>query len=333
MWEFEPQVQKAWAEVDTGLRDLAEPLSTQWQEDCAALEARCGNTRIADLLSHRDMFPSAPLIWWAAAAFEYPDQAVLHDLTVGAFYAYLFIRLQDDVMDGQARTNGGLLVGNICLERFHYLYRRHFAAQHPFWSLWQQLMRDYAATTLWELRRRRAKRRAYTSTDLERLGEKFIPAAAPPAAVAYLARRHKQIAPITDLVACLGRALQLVNDHTGIVHDFKTHNYTAVISDILIGVKQDRVLEERVFAEKTLTTDALSKNLRRAQLYFNRAQTVSNHLGFKHTTHYIEAHQKALKKELIRLDTVTRRALDLKRDDTAAKSNRREVIDQLQIGG
>jgi hypothetical protein len=320
MWQFEREVKAAWSRVDEHLSSLERPLSTQWKEDSTALAERHRARRVSDLLTNRDMFPSIPLIWWMGEALGVEDHQVMADLSEGAFYGYLYFRLQDDVMDEQARNTGGLLVANVCIERFHEIYRRHFALDSNFWPLWRQLIQTYSATTLWELRRRFDTRRIYTSNDLERLGDKFIPAAAPPVAVACLAGREDVTGEVVELVKCLGRGLQLVNDHKGIAHDFRTRNYTAVISEILMGVDQDRAAEEAAFPQKTLTTEALSKNLFRSRLYFKRACDIAQQLGSSHASRYVEEHLCYLADELERVAGMRKKALALRDADEAASS-------------
>jgi len=318
MWRFDTRVQAVWCAVETYLRELPEPLPSQWQEDEHGMTTRCGVDRIRELTGNREMFPSAPMIWWTAEAVGYEDQEKVHRLCEGALLAYLYFRLQDDVVDGHAASPGGLLTGNLCLDRFHALYRSIFAPDHPLWKLWNEVLATYSATTLWELRGRRHRRRDFSTADISRLGDKFIPVLAPCAGVAYLAHREDVILDLRELVLHLGSGLQLLNDHKGIAHDFRTRNYTSVISDILRGVPQVRELESASFPRNALTSAAMERNLQRSTRCFALARQSAIRLRMVHALDYIEENTSYLDAEIHRLSGLRAKAKDLERRDAAA---------------
>lgn len=321
MWRFEKEVKAAWKEADSWIKNAGGSIAAQWEQDSNAIAHRCRSTDFSDLLTNRNMFPSIPLIHWVADALNWKDASAIYELSTGAFLAYMFIRLQDDVMDGQAGSTGGLLVGNICLDGFYLRYQNFFGSNHPFWKLWRDLMQRYSETTLWELRKRNDKRRIFSTSDLERLGEKFIPAAAPAAAVAQLAGEPGLIQPILDLTESLGRGLQLVNDHTGLAHDFETGNYTSVINDILLGVPQMREIEEMAFPRRTLVTDAMERNLRRSRIFFRCAVTIAHHNRIPHLAEYAAEHEQYLDEEIHRLAIIRNRAREIDEEETVNPLN------------
>lgn len=308
MWRFEKEVQAAWAAADKWVRDKEGAIAEQWHNDSTQLALRYNSRCISELLSHRDMYPSIPVIYWVADAVGWHNSSALFDISTGAFLAYLFIRLQDDIMDSQAETTGGLLVGNVCLEGFYHLYRKHFSSSHDFWRVWKELMERYSESTLWEFCRRQKERESFSTSDLERLGDKFLPAAAPAAAVAYLAGADHLIEPIIDLTTSLGRGLQLVNDHTGLIHDFETGNYTSVINDILWGVPKNRKMEELAFPHRTLVTDAMERNLRRSRIFFRCAVGTAQKHKIPHVSEYVSEHEQYLDGEISRLEGIREQA-------------------------
>ena len=109
MWRHEKPVQAVWDTVEEFFRRLPDPLPRQWLEDEHTLAVRCSAKRVRDLTGHREMFPTLPLIWWTADAVDYTDEETIHRLGEGALLAYLYLRFQDDVMDGHASSPGGLL--------------------------------------------------------------------------------------------------------------------------------------------------------------------------------------------------------------------------------
>ena len=335
MWRFEEAVRAAWKESLDVVTQGGEVIARQLREDLHSITARAGCDDLTQILSHREMFPSIPLIYWTADAVGFGDEEVLQDLAVGAFLAYFYIRFQDDVLDDHAGSPGGLLVGNVCLEGFYSRYRKHFPSHHPFWRIWADLLARYTQTTLWELRRRGKKRRVFTTADLERLGDKFLPATAPPAAVALLADRPELIASLEEIVGSLGRGLQLVNDHTGLMHDFKTHNYTAVICDILLGVPPLREMEELSFPQRTLTTDAMERNLRRSKVFFKCASTEAHRSGVSYVTAYSAEHEAYIEGEIRRLQAMRRevRQLDEMETENSMECLHQKALPQALQGG
>ena len=315
MWRFEKEVQAAWSAADKWVKDKEGAIAEQWNNDSTQLAMRYNSRSISELLSHKDMYPSIPVIYWVADAVGWHDSSALFDISTGAFLAYLFIRLQDDIMDSQAETTGGLLVGNVCLEGFYSRYRKHFPSDHNFWEVWNDLMERYSESTLWELRKRKEERVVFSTCDLEKLGDKFLPAAAPPAAVAYLSGDDHLIEPIIELTTSLGRGLQLVNDHTGLVHDFETGNYTSVINDILWGVPKNRRMEELAFPHRTLITDAMERNLRRSKIFFRCATATAQKHKIPHVSEYVSQHEQYLNGEIARLECIREQARAMDREE------------------
>jgi len=319
MWRFEEQTVRAWTNARHFLDGLPEPLAAQWHTQERALVSRVNFDDFDRLPTLLGLFPSLPLVWWAAQTLGFHDEQTCHDLALGAALEYLSFRFQDDVLDDH--TSGeALLLGNVCREEFARLYQPHFPASHPFWGLWREWMTSFSATTLWEIVEHRHQRNPYTSTDLDRLGEKFIPAAAPPAAVAFLADRPDLIHQIKEFVLTLGSGLQLINDHRGIAHDFATDNYTALITDILLGVPKIRAFEKAAFPNRALTSNAMERNLLRANIYLDQARHMAKAMGFKEATAYIDEHTRFLAEERQRLDAMRQTADGMSKQDHAERA-------------
>ncbi len=309
-WRIDERLLTAWKQADEDLSALPSPLGAMWRTYERALAERAAVSNLAQALLSAQAFPSLPLVWWTARLVGLDDESVIEDLTYGALMGYLFIRIQDDVLDGHTRSEN-LLVGNAAQERFQEVYRRHLPSDHPFWSVWLGCLVEFSAATAWEIQSHRNRRTAFTTPDLDRLGEKFLPAAAPPAAVAFLGGRDDLVRPLRELVITLGSGLQLVNDHRGIRHDFEIGNYTAVISDILVSVPKVRLAEELAFPNKALTTDAIERNLRRARIYFERSRQLGADMGLFQVAEYTAEHIEELEEELNRMARIRIEALSM----------------------
>lgn len=317
MWRFEAELNNVWNTVEQYLEGLAHPLPDQWKDDEEGLCARCKVSSMRELTRNREMFPSIPMIWWTGHAMNLTDPNVLHDLSTGALLAYLYFRFQDDVMDGHARTAGGLLTGNLCMNRFHRIYQGYLQEEHLFWDLWEEVLSAYSATTLWEARNHRKRRQFFTTPDLARLGEKFIPVLAPCAGVAFLAGRVSSIPDLKELILLMGTGLQLINDYKGIEHDFHTRNYTSVISDVLMGVPEVPELESAMFPRRAMVSEALEQNLLRSGLFFEQARYTAQRLGMEHAVFYIQENLDHLSEEMQRVSSMRATAREMELGDLA----------------
>jgi len=299
-WRIDERILTAWRRVDEDLTALPGPLGSLWHQYATTLAHRAAVEDLSKALQRPEAFPSLPLLWWTASLVGFEDEQALDELSYGTLMGYLFIRIQDDVLDGHTKSEN-LLVANAAQERFQEVFRRHFGTKHRFWDIWLSWLVDFSAATAWEIQEHRNRRQTFTTPDLDRLGEKFLPAAAPPAALAFTAGRDELVRPIRELVTTLGSGLQLINDHRGIRHDFETNNYTAVITDILVTVPKIRLAEELAFPNRALTTDAMERNLRRARIYLERAADLGRAMGMSQVAAYVQEHQEAILVELERL--------------------------------
>ena len=287
MWRYDKQLDRNLKQITSWIYALGEPFDAEWRRYLKRLSARAVGGDVFKGLTSPLAFPSIPLLWWTAETADFQDTEVLEDLSYGALAGYFAIRIQDDVLDGHSPTPP-LLLANILWEEYHRVLRKHLGTSHVFWTLWEDWYQRFCSTTLWEIRMHRGVRRPFTSTDLDRLGEKFLPAAGPATAVAFLADRPELVRWIPEIVMQLGCGLQLINDHRGIEHDFATGNYTAVLTDIFIDTPRLRPLEEARFPDSLRKTNALERNLERAKRYLELAARSAKAAAFAGVEAYAE---------------------------------------------
>jgi hypothetical protein len=91
-----------------------------------------------------------PLLWWAETSLSPdPDPAWVDDLVYSVIPAYLFIRLLDDVMDGDAGAEPRLLpLAGVFHQEFQSALARWFPADAPFWNHFSRLWDASAAVTV-----------------------------------------------------------------------------------------------------------------------------------------------------------------------------------------
>jgi len=98
--------------------------------------------RAADYFTQRSLFPMLRLpVWMAGAAGSASDSGFQGDLAYSTINGYYFIRMIDNVMDGDASVEQNLLPLSVFFHsEFQSVYQRYFDFSHPFWdrfhSLW-----------------------------------------------------------------------------------------------------------------------------------------------------------------------------------------------------
>jgi hypothetical protein len=101
-----------------------------WTRDLA------GSTQPADYFLHPLSFPMLLLPWWLEKACRSgPDLPFQADLAYSTMCGYYYIRLIDNVMDGDVDVDPKLLPAQSFFHsQFQFAYQRYFSASHPFWD-------------------------------------------------------------------------------------------------------------------------------------------------------------------------------------------------------
>jgi hypothetical protein len=174
-------------------------------------------------------FPMLLFPWWLEKTLQQsPDRDFQTDLVYSTINGYYHIRLIDNLMDGHATVELGLLPA---LGFFHYQfqapYQRYFDHQHPFWEHFERVWFQSAEVTI----------RDASLTDLSE--EQFFQVAAkktcaaqiPIVAVCYRFGREDLIDPWSRFLALFGRWHQMWNDVIGWRSDLKNQNRTFFLSE------------------------------------------------------------------------------------------------------
>lgn len=210
-------VSRLTAEMEAAAPFMARQVST-W------LQQLSGSVRPEDYFKHPLAFPSLLLPWWAEKTMsQQPDLALQSDLVYSTINGYYYIRLIDNLMDGNATVELKLLPAlNFFHTQFQLAYQRHFAADHPFWQLFtatwfhsgEVAMQDAALTDIDEIRFKQIA------------AQKVSAAKIPLAAVCYRYDRPDLIAPWAQFVDLFGGWHQMHNDLFDWHRDEARQNYT-----------------------------------------------------------------------------------------------------------
>jgi hypothetical protein len=211
-------LQRLQAELAEATPQMAGPV-TDWMRELA------GGAEPLAYFSHPMAFPTLQLPGWVAHSLGGGiDAAFEEDLAFSSINGYYFIRMIDNVMDGEATVETRLLPA---LASFHSafqgVYQAHFAAEHPFWALYRRVWLGTAEAAVVDARLGSITREAFEEASARKVGAALIPVAA----VCHRLGRAEQIAPWAELVHRLGKWHQMLNDsfdwHKDSVHGNTTY--------------------------------------------------------------------------------------------------------------
>src|SRR5713101_4531060 len=162
--------------------------------------------------SHLRMFPLLQLPEWLVETLPVePDCAFQKSLIYSSVNGYYYIRLTDDVMDGDRDRKLELSIlptaGFFC-SQFQFFYQVHFPPQHAFWPNFHEL---------WIASCESAAHDASLSTvswsDFERVASrKYSAACIPVAAVCHYYDHPELLAPWLEFTQSLARWSQMLDD-------------------------------------------------------------------------------------------------------------------------
>ena len=189
------------------------------------MRALSGSLQPAGYFLHPLAFPMLLLPWWAEkTCHPTPDLAFQSDLAYSTVNGYYYIRLIDNVMDGDVAVDLTLLPAlNFFHTQFQAPYQRYFSAAHPFWNdfrrIWfrsgEAAMQDASLTEVDE------------TLFVQIAAQKVCAARIPVAAVCYHHQRLDLIEPWFHVVDLLGCWHQMMNDvfdwHKDMEHQSQTY--------------------------------------------------------------------------------------------------------------
>ena len=160
--------------------------------------------------THRHTFPMLALPWWTEATIRGTiDVSFQRQLMESTISGYLFIRLLDDVMDGDPRARPELLpVAGLLHMMFERPYHRHFSPDSPFWSHFSAAWGESAEAAIDDASRDDLDQRAFHAVASRKLAAVKIPVTA----VCVLTGREQDRPQWAELCALVGRHEQLFDD-------------------------------------------------------------------------------------------------------------------------
>ncbi len=143
--------------------------------------------------------PNWTLEWslpgWLGEALDLPAVPTA-DLTLANVYGLAYVRLQDDLADGEMAEEDrpvALLLSTVLYQKWLQVYARLFSEDSPFWSFFERYMDQWVAATLDSHRLPTVAFQGYHDGDLRRLGDRGAPLKICAIGVCLLAEREELI--------------------------------------------------------------------------------------------------------------------------------------------
>lgn len=194
----------------------------------AWIEEMFGMTPLADRFLHLSAFPILSLPWWVEESFSSPDQERQEALALSSMAGYLFIRLIDNVMDGDGPGDRRLLPVLAPLSTiFVRPYQEWFPPTHPFWPYFHRVWAGTADFTARDAHLAEIDLETFHRISAQKTGAAKIPAAA----VCHLHDRLDRLHVWEAFIETFGRFHQLYNDLNSWCRDVRTGTATFLLSE------------------------------------------------------------------------------------------------------
>lgn len=239
-----------------------------------------GAASIEGALTARFAPPAFALTDAYRADLGLPDGPLLRALGEGLLGLYLYLRIQDDVIDEPATFDPAhLYAAEIFSGASAEGFARCVGDQPVFWSFRRAALDELAAVSAWEIDTYRALDRAVAAQLAEehaaQLGSKLVPVAVPLAALAVATDRPRALAWIAPFARALGRALQIANDLLNARDDHAAARLTPTLAALYAGGRVSPA-DEPFRVWPALASDAaLDRMLRAAASHAESAVTLA----------------------------------------------------------
>ncbi|MGV8839822.1 MAG: hypothetical protein ACWA6X_05910 [Bauldia sp.] len=173
-------------------------------------------------------FPALLLPFWVAPEWRDDDQRFWLDLTGSTLHGYLFLRLIDDVTDGDRGDSLRRLLplAGYFSSRFQELYHNHFSSSDPFWHYFRSFWATQAIVSTEDSLSTSISRDRFLHVSSLKSSASKIPAAA----AALRHGKEDRLALWLSTIDQLGALQQFANDFFGCYHDLEHGIDTFVLS-------------------------------------------------------------------------------------------------------
>ncbi|MBI3168829.1 MAG: hypothetical protein HYZ22_10145 [Chloroflexi bacterium] len=178
---------------------------------------------------HPLAFPTLLLPWWVEQSFGQSPSLELHsDIAYSSINGYYFIRMIDNVMDGETTIEKALLpaLGFFHTE-FQSAYQTYFPASHPFWELYKNVWFGAHQAAILDAQLREIDLYAFENMASQKVSAARIPAAA----ICHHYGRTDTMEDWFEWVRRFGKWHQMFNDVFDWYKDSSNGNQTYFLSE------------------------------------------------------------------------------------------------------
>ena len=176
---------------------------------------------------HPRAFPAVLLPWLAEAAIRgRASRSFQRDVVYSTVAGYYFVRLTDDLMDGEPVPPPVVPLLLVLHAEFEETYHRYFPAGHPFWADLARSSYQAAETASRDAGQQRITRKHFLASSARKVAGAKIPIAA----VCHHSGRPELLPPWAHFVDLLGRWHQMQNDMLGWSRDLQRGTPTYFLS-------------------------------------------------------------------------------------------------------
>lgn len=196
---------------------------------------------------HPEAFPMLLLPWWLESTIRaVPAAGFQRDVVYSSVSGYYFVRMIDDLMDGERPPGPEVLPALTFLHgEFRQTYYRYFPYGHPFWEACDDAALASAETASRDAGSGTVDRARF----LEISSRKIAGAGVPIAAVCHRYERTDLLTPWYELVDRIGRWHQMLNDIRGWSRDLDGGRPTYFLSHGSEEVGPDGSIAEWVIGD------------------------------------------------------------------------------------
>lgn len=237
-------------------------------------------------------FPALPLHWWLESGLDLKKRrSDVTEIAKSTLFYYFYLRIQDNVIDEPESFNSEFLIfGNECIREVFSIYHKLFPPKSELWLYFNQIWTEYSDIAMWDLEKIWSGAGETTEEDMLLLGRKFLPAAIPCVALAFLGRTEEIADSLVTMIENLGVGTQLLNDFLGMEKDLIHGKSTFLISGLLGGSDEGlnpEEVKERVY-HNFYATPFIRDYFSIMIEYFNKSREVLSDSRFSDFHRYID---------------------------------------------
>ncbi len=222
-------------------------------------------------------------------------QRFISDVIWGQYCLFLFVRIQDDLYDGQAEFPSLIYASDQFLFEAEAVFSRYFTRTSPFWGIYRHCLR-MSTRAIVQVDRLQRSAHAKGGILLEEYAEVASIFKIASSAVCIRARRMKDFVRLVRLADELAKASQILDDLEDVLEDLerKRFNYASVVLLQDAGKRMARRDPAALVAESLWLRRGLKDLLSEVRRHLTRAQKAIEPLGIAEMNKYLADYGSSL---------------------------------------